>query len=128
MSKNLKIKITKTGRIMRMLDMFEVIELAEKEWEEPYKKGEFEFGKCVIVFKDNECNCITYVIQSLMPMPYHIKDIDPKDFERTYRKLENALKEQGLTIIKSKKRVFEDAPEDIKEEIKNQIKSRGFNI
>ncbi|WP_195245623.1 hypothetical protein, partial [Clostridium celatum] len=109
MSKDVQLKVTKYGRIMRMLDMFEVIDLAEKEWEKPYQRGEFEYGKCVVVFADRECSCITYVPHHIMPMPYHIKDLEPNQFDKAYRTLERIFKEQGMTVIKSKKRVYVDA-------------------
>lgn len=126
--KKMQIKVTRNGRILQMLNMFQVIEMAEQEWTKPYENGEFEFGKCVVVFKDKECDCITYVLHNLMPMPYLIKDIDPKQFDKTYRTLEKTFNEQGLTIIKSKKRVYVDAPEDVKVEVIKQMQSNGYNI
>lgn len=127
-NKGMKVKVTRTGRIMRMLDLFEVIDLADKEWEKPFEQGKFKYGKGVVVFQDKECNCITWVVHNGMPLPQIIQDIEPKAFDKTFRALERSFKETGLYVIKSKYRVYVDVPEDIKREIKGQMHTKGYEV
>lgn len=80
------------------------------------------------MFKDKECNCITYVIQNLMPLPYCIKDIESSKYDKTYRILKQTFIEDCLTIIESKDRLYVDALEDVNEEVIRQMGIYGYNI
>lgn len=126
-NKQQNIKVTRNGRILRMKDMFEVISDAEKIWEKPYRQGDFEYGKGFVLFADRECGTITYVIHNLMPVPMHIRDIAPQDFNKVYGRIRREFANQGFFEMKAKCGVYvDDVSNEIKQEIIQQMKMYGY--
>lgn len=117
---NVNVKITKDGEILRLKSMFEVIEMAEEAW----KDKDFIYGKAVVVFRDRKCNAITYVPHSAMPMPYTVKDIEPKQFDAVYSKIVGTLKNTYDLVILDAGSIYEPFKDkDSVAEIKKLMKS-----
>ena len=100
---NVNVKVTKNGEILRLKTMFEVIDMAAKA----LKDKNFSYGKAVVVFRDKKCNTITYVPHNIMPMPYTIKDIEPKQFDKVYKQIVGTLKNAYDLVIPSKGSIYE---------------------
>lgn len=116
------IKITKNGEVMRRLNIFEIMDKADIILEN--KNVKRIYGKYVVLFLDKKCNCITYMVNSMMPIPCAIEDIEENKFDDTLKKVKEVLKEQGYNIIQSKTGVFEEVDQELKNKILEEIKYR----
>lgn len=87
----------------KLISMFEVIEISQKEWQKPQYRA-VEFGKVVVMIADKEHNQIAMTFQNGMPLPRLINV--KANFDGELQQIIELLKQEKCEVVLLKQSLY----------------------